>query len=126
MASAQISPMRRALLGVERRRGGLLPDLLVAALQRAVALAEMDGVALAVAEDLHLDVARLLEVLLDVDGVVAEGGPGLGAGGRQRHRQIVFGVRATFMPRPPPPAVALMITGIADLGGDALRLARRR
>ena len=32
-------------------------------------------------------------------------------------------MRATFMPRPPPPADALMITGIADLGGDALRLA---
>ena len=26
------------------------------------------------------------------------------------------------MPRPPPPAAALIRTGIADLGGDALRL----
>jgi hypothetical protein len=39
----------------------------VAALQRAVALAEMDRVALAVAEDLDFDVARLLEILLDID-----------------------------------------------------------
>ncbi len=40
-----------------RRR--FLDDLLVAALQRAVALAERDHAALAVAEDLHLDVARV-------------------------------------------------------------------
>ena len=89
----------------------LLPDLLVAALQRAVALAEMDGLAGAVAEHLDLDVARLLEIFLDVDGVVAEGGLGLGARGLTAPRQIVLGVRATFMPRPPPPAVALMSTG---------------
>jgi hypothetical protein len=50
----------------------------VAALQRAVALAEMDGVALAVAEHLDLDMARLLEVFLDIDGIVAEGRLGLG------------------------------------------------
>ena len=64
------------------RGGGLLPDLLVAALQRAVAGAEMDGVALAVAHQLDFDVARLLQVLFDVDAVVAEGGLGLGARGR--------------------------------------------
>ena len=70
-----------ALLGVEGRRGRLLPDLLVPALQRAVALAEMDGVALAVAEHLDLDVAGLAEILLDIDAVVAEGGLGLAARG---------------------------------------------
>ena len=63
--------------------GGLLENLLVAALQRAVALAEVDSAAPAVAEDLHLDVPRLAEVLLEVDLVVAEGGLGLGAGGRE-------------------------------------------
>src|SRR6202008_4956658 len=35
--------------GVERRRGAFLPDLLVAALQRTVALAKMDRAAAAVA-----------------------------------------------------------------------------
>ena len=49
-----------------------LEHLLVAALERAVALAEMDGVALAVAEHLELDVARVAEIFLDIDGVVAE------------------------------------------------------
>ena len=75
--------------GVERGRGAFLPDLLMAALQRAVALAEMDGVALAVAEHLDLDVARPLQIFLEIDRVVAEGGLGLGARGRERLREIV-------------------------------------
>ena len=108
---ATTSPICVALGGVERRGGGLLPHLLVAALQRAVALAEMDGVAVAVAEHLDLDVARLGEILLDIDRVVAERGLGLGARGGQGAVQLVLGLRATFMPRPPPPAAALMSTG---------------
>ena len=55
----------------------LFPDLLVAALQGAVAFAEMHGAALAVAQDLDFDVARLLEILLDIDVAIAEGGLGL-------------------------------------------------
>ncbi len=74
---------------VERRRGALLPDLLVPALQRAVALAEVDGVALAVAEHLDFDVARPREIFLEVDGVVAEGGLGLGARSCKRLRQTL-------------------------------------
>ena len=42
-------PIRARCSAIEGRRGRFLPDLLVAALQRAVALAEMDGGALAVA-----------------------------------------------------------------------------
>ena len=41
-------------------------------LDRAVALAEVDDVAVRVGEHLHLDVARILEVALDVDGGVGE------------------------------------------------------
>ncbi len=70
----------------------------------------MDGVALAVAEDLDLDMAGLAEIFLDIDRVVAEGGLGLGLGGLQRDLSS-SAVRATFMPRPPPPAAALMMTG---------------
>jgi hypothetical protein len=40
----------------------------MAALDRALALAEVNDAALGVAEDLDLDVARMLEVFLDVDG----------------------------------------------------------
>ena len=54
-------------------RGRKLHDLLVAALQRAVTLAEVAHVAVLVGEDLHLDVLGLHEVLLDEDVVIAEG-----------------------------------------------------
>ena len=62
----------RAQLGVERGGGRLLEHLLVAALDRAVALAERDDVAVRVGEDLDLDVARPLEIALAEDRVVAE------------------------------------------------------
>ena len=48
-----------ALLGGEGGRGGFLQHLLVAALQRAVALAQVDRVAVAVGDHLELDVARV-------------------------------------------------------------------
>src|SRR4051812_38627097 len=48
--------------GIERGGGTFLPDLLMAALQRAIALAEMDGVALAVAENLNFDMAGVLQI----------------------------------------------------------------
>ncbi len=60
----------------------------MAPLQGAVALAEMDRIALAVAENLDLDVARLGEILLHVDLVVAEGRLGLGARRRQGHAEV--------------------------------------
>ena len=59
------------LLG-QRRRRRLLDQLLVPALDRALALAEVDDVAVVIAEDLELDVARRLDVLLDVDVADAE------------------------------------------------------
>ena len=49
------------------------------ALQRAIALEEVDDVAVLVAEDLHFDVPRLLDVLLEVDAAVLERGLGLGS-----------------------------------------------
>jgi hypothetical protein len=101
---------RSALLGVERGRGRLLEHLLVAPLQRAVALAEMHAFALAVAQHLDLDVARPAEVLLDIDRVVAEGGLGFGARQREGLGRAAAS-STTFMPRPPPPATALISTG---------------
>jgi len=58
----------------QRRRGRLLEDLLVAALDRAVTLAEMDAVPVAVDCHLHLDVTIVLEPLLEVQRIVAERG----------------------------------------------------
>ena len=64
-----------------------------------------------------------LEVFFQVDGVVAEGGLGLGARGRERRRQLV-GLWATRMPRPPPPAAALMSTGKPICARRSRRLRR--
>ena len=64
---------RRAAPVVECRRGRLFEDLLVAALDGAVALADVNAVAEAIDDDLDLDVAVLLEPLLEVERVVAEG-----------------------------------------------------
>src|SRR6266498_3028243 len=43
---------------IHRRRRSLLDDLLMAALQRTIALEEMNQIAARVAQDLNLDVAR--------------------------------------------------------------------
>ena len=62
----------RTELRADGGRGRLLDELLVAALDGAVALAEMDDVPVTVREDLHLHVARVVEVPLDVHGRVRE------------------------------------------------------
>ncbi len=66
---------------VRRRR--LLHQLLVAALERAVALEQVDHVAVLVAQQLHLDVPRAVEVLFQEDAAVLERRLGLGARRRQ-------------------------------------------
>ena len=68
----------------DRDRRAFLEQLLVAALDRALALAEMDDGAVVIAEDLELDVARVLDVLLDVDVADAEGRFRLALRGLQR------------------------------------------
>ncbi len=65
------------LLGREERRGRLLDELLVTALQRAVAGRDDDDGAGGVGEALRLDVPRLVEVLLDEALAAAERGDGL-------------------------------------------------
>jgi hypothetical protein len=67
-------------------------------------------VAVRVAEHLDLDVARLLDELLDEDAVVAEARLGLAAA----RREALLGlgvVPGDAQPLPPPPADALIITG---------------
>ncbi len=78
-----------AQLGVHGWRGRLLDDLLVAALQRAVAFAEVDGAAMGVTEDLHLDVTGGRQPPLQEHPVVVECGRRLATGRRQSFRQVV-------------------------------------
>ena len=63
---------RLAHFRVDPGSRSLFEHFLVPALHRAVALAEMHDVAVGIGKDLELDVPRVLEILLEVDGVVAE------------------------------------------------------
>ncbi|GIW74714.1 MAG: hypothetical protein KatS3mg103_1236 [Phycisphaerales bacterium] len=76
MSLAALSQTAATFLRSTPGGGGFLDELLVAALHGAVALEEVDGVAVLVAQDLDLDVAGVLEELLDEDAAVAEGGLG--------------------------------------------------
>ena len=58
---------------VDRRRRRFLDELLVFALDRALALAEVHGFAVGVGQDLEFDVPTGLDQLLEVEGRVAEG-----------------------------------------------------
>ena len=78
----------RAGGGVDHRRRRLLDDLLVPALQRALALAEVDDGAVRVGEHLHLDVPRALDEPLQQQRVVAERGGRHAAGRRERLGQL--------------------------------------
>ena len=111
----------RAADALRPGRRGFLDDLLVAPLHRAVALAERDDLALAVAEDLHLDVARTRYVLLQEHAAVAESCCRRAARRCRRRARSSASSAHCCMPMPPPPAVLLSITGIAD----ALRFAQR-
>ena len=109
------SPRRRSAREARRQRraGRDLDQLLVAALDRAFALAEVGEAAVPVAKDLDLDVAGAGDQALGVERTVAEGarrlrpaaGEGLGDLGL---------ARTARMPRPPPPATALSMIGRAD------------
>ena len=98
------------LVGGKGRAARLLDDLLVSPLDAAVADADRPGRALAVGDQLHLDVARRFDQLLEKDGVVPEGVARLRAGTAQRLLQLVRRVDARI-PRPPPPAAALTSNG---------------
>ena len=110
-------------LVVDGRRRGLLDELLVPTLDRAVPLAEMDHVPVRVGEDLHLDVPRILEVPLDVDGGIGEVLLTLSGRGLERALGVA---RPTdeLHPLAATPGRGLDDERVADLGaelGDLLR-----
>ena len=57
-----------------------LDDFLVAPLHRAVALEQVHDIAVRIAENLNLDVARALDEFLEIDFIVAESGLGFSPG----------------------------------------------
>ena len=61
-----------------RGRGSFLEQLLVAPLERAIALTQMDCGAFSVGQDLDLHVAHTLEEAFGVERGIAERGAGLG------------------------------------------------
>ena len=77
---------------------GDLHQLLVAALDGAVPGTEMDGLAVLVGDDLHLDMLGVEHHLFQVDRVVVEGGHGLLAGDLVLFLQILVTVDAADAP----------------------------
>ena len=69
----QSSPRLRSELG---RGRGFLDELLVAPLHRAVALEQVDQVAVIVAQQLHLDVRCVFQVALEIQAGAAESAGG--------------------------------------------------
>ena len=114
---------RLSCLLVERRRRRLFDQLLMPALDRALALAERQHPAVRVAEHLDLDVPCRRDELLEVDAAVPERRQRLGAGALERRVQLSRGIDG-------PHALAaaarrgLEEDGIADLGGGAACLVR--
>ena len=94
------------------RRGRLLDQLLVAPLDRAVALAKVDHVAVPVGEHLHLDVAGVRQIALQVHGRVGEELLALTARALEGARQLLLAERHAE-------ALAAASAGRLDRNGEA-------
>ena len=121
-----------AQLRRDRGRRSLLDELLVAALNRAVALAQMDDGAVGVGEHLDLDVPGVLEEALHVDRVVGEvrlalaarrGQRALGLLGRADHLEPLASPAGGGLDRHGP---AVLVPERDDLVGRLDRIGRPR
>ena len=102
---------------VKEGRRRLFDDLLVAALDRAFPLVQVDAVAVLVGENLDFDVARLGHELLDEDPVIAEAVRGLVFRGIEAFARFLF-VPGDAHPLTAAPGRSLDHDRIADLVGD--------
>jgi hypothetical protein len=91
---------RASLLRIEAGRRRLLQHLLMPPLDRAVALEQMDRVAVPVGENLDFDVARPLQVFFDQHAVIAKGRCCLPLCPGERRSELR---RAADDPHPAPP-----------------------
>jgi len=89
----------------------------VAALERTIAFAQMNRIAIAIAKHLKFDVARIAEVFFDIDRCIAERGFGLAPGLLHQGFKLVLGV-AHLHPAPAAAAGGLDDHGVADLLGN--------
>src|SRR6266852_477922 len=85
-------PHPGAQSGCQGNRGTFLDNLLVAALDRTLALTKVDQVAGGITAHLDFDVARLLQQAFKEDGGITEGCLGLAPGARQLFREVGSGV----------------------------------
>ena len=107
---------------VQGRRGRLFENLLVAALQRTIAFPQMRDVSMAVGDHLDFDMARLAEILLEIDGIVAKGSLGFGLRCTDGVLKVFLGLGDLHAP-PAAASSGLHEHRIADLLGDLLRFA---
>src|SRR5690606_24962622 len=95
--------------------------LLVAALDRAFALVQVQDDAVLVPQQLYLDMTRALDELLDEDAVVAEAGESLALHGLEALTHILLGPGEPHA-LAPAPGTGLHHHRIADLAGDLHRM----
>ena len=87
-AAAGFGERLAQIFGKQRRRS-LFDDFLMTALHAAIALEDADDVAVGISEDLHLNVARLDQVLFQQHGIVAERGCSLALAAGQRSSKLL-------------------------------------
>src|SRR5579872_2269008 len=116
-------PHQLALPQRDAGRRRLLDYLLVSPLHRAVALAQMDDIAVRIAQHLELDVARPLEEFLHVDLVIAESGARLRPRDADGIEQRCLGVHDPHAAAATAPG-GLDDDGVADVTRDAQVLVR--
>ena len=115
---------RVAGFGIQKGTGGLFNDLLIAALDRAFALAQVDDITLLVGEHLDFDVTGRDDKLLDENTVIAKAGLRfvLRSTKAFTNRRIVLGHAHPFAATA---SAGLKHDRIAQIAGNRYRLVSR-